>query len=228
MIKVIIAEDHALFREGLLVLLESQQMIEVVGEAANGHEALELVVKQKPDVVVTDIEMPGMDGIELTKELATTFPGIAVVALTMYEEDYLIIDMLESGARGYLLKNSSKQKLVEAISAVHSGGMYFCESTSLKLMKKIGRSKVDIPASQNQNQLTELEVRIVNLVCREFSSKEIAEQLNLGVKTIESYRNKIYDKMGVRNMAGLVIYAIKHGYFNINEGKYIHKPSKHG
>jgi DNA-binding NarL/FixJ family response regulator len=213
MIKLIIAEDQALFRDGLRLLLQNEADIEIVGEAANGQEAMDLLLKEKPDVIITDIQMPEMDGVELTKELQGCYPEIKVIALTMYQEEYLIVDMLEAGAKGYLLKSSTKEKIVEAIHAVHANGRYFCETTSLKLMKKIAGSKIEIGQKEDAGKFTETEKQIIGLICQQYSSKEIAEKMHLGIKTIESYRNKIFDKMGVKNMAGLVIYAIRAGLF---------------
>lgn len=213
MIKLIIAEDQALFRDGLRMLLHNEADIAIIGEAANGQEVMDLLLKEKPDVVITDIQMPEMDGVELTRELQGVYPEIKVIALTMYQEEYLIVDMLEAGAKGYLLKSSTKEKIVEAIHAVHANGRYFCETTSLKLMKKIAGSKVVISHKEDANKFTETEKEIIAMVCQQFSSKEISEKMHLGLKTIESYRNKIFDKMGVKNMAGLVIYAIRAGLF---------------
>jgi DNA-binding NarL/FixJ family response regulator len=213
MIKVIIAEDQALYRDGLRMLLQDDAGISITGEAANGLEVMDLVLKERPDVIIADIEMPQMDGVELTRELQGCYPEIKVVALTAFPDDYLIVDMLEAGAKGYLLKSSSREKIVEAIHAVHANGMYFCETTSMKLMKKIAGSKLEMSKKEDAGKFTETEKQIVQLICQQFSSKEIGEKMHLGLKTIESYRNKIYDKMGVKNMAGVVIYAIRCGLF---------------
>jgi DNA-binding NarL/FixJ family response regulator len=213
MIKVIIAEDQAMFREGLKLLLQDEPDIRITGEAANGEEVLDMVVKEKPDVIVTDIQMPKMDGVELTRVLQESYPEIKVIALTMYQEDYLIVDMLEAGAKGYLLKNSTRAKIVEAIHVVYANGRYFCETTSLKLMKKIAGSQFEISNRNDADKFSSTEKKIIELICQQLSSKEIGEKLHLGLKTIESYRNKIFDKMGVKNMAGLVIYAIRSGLF---------------
>ncbi len=224
MIKVIIAEDQVLFREGLLLLLQADPEIEVIGEASNGREACQLVMKHKPDVLVTDIQMPEMDGHELTRELNASYPEVSVIALTMFEANYHILDMLGAGAKGYVMKTANKNKLVDAIKSVHAGGMYFCETTSMKLMRHIASSRIELPMKGRDVKFTELEIKIIQLVCEELSSKEIADNLNIGIKTVESYRNKIYEKIGVRNMAGMVIYAIRYGYYDIQEGKPIEKP----
>jgi DNA-binding NarL/FixJ family response regulator len=212
-IKVIFADDQVLFLEGMRVLLGDQECISIIGEAETGQGVLDLVVKEKPDVIVTDIQMPEMDGIEMTRELQSYFPEIKIIALTMYEDEHLIVDMLEAGAKGYLLKSSKKEKLLEAIHVVHGNGIYFCETTSLKLLRKIAGSKLKVNVSEDANKLTETEKQIVRLICEQYSSKEIADKLHLGLKTVEGYRNKMFDKIGVKNMAGLVIYAIRSGIF---------------
>ena len=227
MIRIIIAEDQDMFREGLKVLLEHHDDIKIIGEADNGRHALDLVSREKPDVLVTDIQMPEMDGIELTKEIRLSYPEVAVIGLTMFEDSHLIIDMLEAGAKGYLVKTSNKQKLVDAIYSVHKGAMYFCDTSSLKLMKNILKSKVDLPMHADREKFTELEVRIIQDICQQYSSKEIAERLNIGIKTVENYRNRLFDKIGVKNMAGVVIYAIRNGFYDINEGKPINKQRKY-
>jgi DNA-binding NarL/FixJ family response regulator len=212
MINLIIADDQELFLEGLHLLLTGEEDISIIGEAKNGREVLDLVMRQKPDVVITDIQMPEMDGVELTRVLQESYPEIRVIGLTMYQEDHWIVDMLEAGARGYLFKDSSKEKLIEAIRVVCGNGRYFCETTSVKLLKKIAGSKV--PVSRKElARFTDTEIKIIQLVCQQLSSREIGEQIYLGVKTVESYRNKIFDKMGVKNMAGMVIYAIQCGLF---------------
>lgn len=213
MTKVIIADDQLLFLEGLRMMLQDAKDIVIIGEGRNGIEVMDLVVKEKPDVLVTDIQMPEMDGVELSKALQEYYPDIKIIGLTVYEEDYFIVDMLEAGAKGYLMKTSSREKLLEAIQVVKNNGNYFCESTTQKLLRRIAESKFRPQVKKDQTILTELEKKIVLLICEEYSSKEIATQLYLGIKTVENYRNKIFDKIGVKNMAGLVVYAIQCGLF---------------
>lgn len=212
-VSVLIADDLLMFREGLCLLLANRDDIRIAGEADNGLEAFRLAQELKPDVVITDIQMPEMNGIELTRELKALYPQLPVIALTMFKEDHLIVDMLEAGARGYLLKNANKEKLVEAIKSVHEGGWYYCDSTSLKLSKLIAGSKTEGLALPEPGKFTETEVQIIQLVCQQLTSKEIAARVFLGGRTVESYRHKIFEKMGVKNMAGLVIYAIRSGLF---------------
>lgn len=214
-VKLIIADDQALFLEALQMMLGQFAFIDIIGAATNGREVMDLVVKEKPQVIITDIQMPEMDGVELTEALVAYYPDIKIIGLTGLESDDYVVDMLEAGAKGYLLKTSRKEKLAEAICAVQANGTYFCESTSVKLMQKIVRSKVRVPATEDPSLLTETEKQIVTLICNQFSSKEIADQLCIGVKTVEGYRNKIFDKINARNMAGLVVYAVKSGLFKI-------------
>ncbi len=213
LIKALLVEDVEMYREGLRLVLEKDGSIVVTGEAEDGNAALELLLKEQPDVVVTDIQMPVFDGIELTKEVRKYYPDIPVIALTVFEDDQLVVDMLEAGAKGYLLKNNTSQKITAAIKAVYAGGWYYCESTSLKLSKMIAGSKINHLPPPPAGTFTEHELEIIRLICQEYSSKEIAEKVFLGERTVESYRHKIFQKCGVKNMAGLVIYALRTGIY---------------
>lgn len=215
MIKVIIADDQSLVRESLRLVLEQEPDISIIAEAVNGKEVIDAVIKEKPDVVVTDIQMPEMGGVELTRTLQSVYPEIKIIGLTMYEEDYLVVEMMEAGAKGYLMKDSGIGPVAEAIHAVSRNRKYFCDSTSDKLIKKLAASTADISAKEDADQFNEKEKEIIRLVCQEFSNKEIAEKMHLGLKTIESYRNKIFEKTGVKNMAGLAVYAIKAGIYKV-------------
>jgi DNA-binding NarL/FixJ family response regulator len=214
MIKIIIADDQVLFLQGLRLQLKDEEDLSIIGEANNGLEVIDLIQKEKPNIVITDIQMPVMDGVELTRLLRQHYPEIKVIGLTVFEEDYLIVDMIEAGARGYLLKSTTKEQLVEAIKAVQANGIYYCDHTSLKVLKKIAatRNVVTIPAGI---ELNETEKQIIKLISQQFSSKEIGARLNLGRATIEGYRIRIFNKMGVKNMAGLMVNAIRWGLVEI-------------
>jgi DNA-binding NarL/FixJ family response regulator len=212
-IRVVIADDHELLRSGFHVLLRKQTEIEIVGEAENGSDLLEKIKEKQPDVVITDIQMPGMDGIAATRQITSLYPQIGVIALTMFNEDNLIIDMLEAGAKGYLLKNTNKAELIDAVKAIYNGGTYFCTSTSGKLAKLIGRSKFDPYRNSPKLKLSEREIEIMQLICQELQNKEIAERLNISVRTVEGIREKLLEKINAKNIAGVAIYAIKHGYY---------------
>lgn len=211
-LKIVLADDQPIYLGGLKLLLEQEEGIEIVGQAENGIQLLYLVEECAPDVVITDIEMPEMDGVEASKKLKKKKPGAAIVALTIYDEDWRVMDMLNAGARGYLLKNSRREELVAAIKAVAAGGFYFCSSTSLRLLQRLAESGLPV-CREESCVFNETEKQIVVLICKQYSSKEIAGALQLQVKTIENYRNRLIEKTGMINMAGLVVYAIKHGLY---------------
>lgn len=214
-VRIILADDHEIFRDGFQTMLTKQKAIEMVAEAGNGRELIELTAKLNPDVIVTDIKMPVMDGIEATRILADRYPHIGVIALSMFDEDNLVIDMLEAGAKGYLIKNAPKHEIYEAIKTVYKNGTYYCQNTSNKLAQMIAKSKFNPYKKIPKIEFTERETEVIKLICTELSNKEMASQLNLSVRTIEGYRDKIQEKMDVRNSAGIVVYAIKNGIFKI-------------
>ena len=214
-VRVVLADDHEIFRDGFQIMLEKQEDIEFVGEAGDGMELLSLVKETMPDVVITDIKMPKLDGIEATKKLSEEFPGIGIIAFSMFDEDSLIVDMLEAGARGYLLKNATKTEIFDAIKTVYAGGSYYCNHTTGKLAKLIGKSNFKFPAKIERPSFNDKELKIIELVCRELSNKEIAAAMFLSVRTVEGYREKIVEKMEVKNTAGIVIYAIKNNLFKL-------------
>lgn len=208
-IEVIIADDHELFRDGFKLMLSKQKQIKVVAEAENGKELVELVQLHKPQIVITDIKMPHLDGIEATKKIAETHPTIGIIGLSMFDEDDLIIDMLEAGAKGYLLKNADKEKILEAIQTVYEGNPYYCHTTSNKLTQLIAKSKYN-PYKKNKTiDFSPKEIEIIQLICKQLTNKEIGEKLFMSSRTVEGYRLKIMEKMDVKNPVGLVLYALK-------------------
>ena len=214
-IKIIIADDHHIFREGFKVLLKNQHEVELVGEAEDGKELLEMATQQQPDVAIVDIKMPGMDGIEACKNIRKRFPDMKVIALSMFNDDNLIVDMLEAGAKGYLLKNTNKNELIQATKAVHEGNTYYCSATSTKLAKMIAESKFNPYRNHPVKKFTIRETDIIKLICEQFTNKEIATSLGLSIRTVESHREKIQEKTAAKNSIGVVIYAIKHGIYQV-------------
>jgi DNA-binding NarL/FixJ family response regulator len=212
-IQIVIADDYSMFREGIKLMLEKENVV-IAGEAENGMELLRMVRDLKPEIVVTDIEMPEMNGIEATKEIKKDNPGTGIIALTMFGDDHLIVDMLEAGASGYLLKTTKKDELIEAIHIVKEGGTYFCNSTSMKLSKMIAKSKMIEP--KREIKFSDKEIEIIRLICGQYASKEIADMTNLTHRTVEKYRDNIMQKTGARNMAGIVIFAIRNGIYEVN------------
>jgi DNA-binding NarL/FixJ family response regulator len=214
-IRIAIADDHEIYREGFKLLLKNQKELELVGEAENGKELLEVAVKQQPDVVITDIKMPLMDGIEACRQIRKKFPDMKVIALSMFNEDNLIVDMLEAGAKGYLLKNTNKQELLEAAKAVYEGSTYYCTATSAKLTKMIGASTFNPYRNHPVKKFSTRETEIIKLICEQFTNKEIAKTLKISIRTVESHREKIQEKTDAKNSIGVVIYAIKHGIYEV-------------
>ena len=215
-IRVVLADDNEIFRDGFQIMMQKNQDIEMIGSAENGAELLKLVAETSPDVIITDIQMPILDGIEATRLLVSKYPEIGVIAFTMFGEESLIVDMLEAGARGYLLKNATRREVCDAITAVFNNETYYCKATNEKLARIVGKSK------HKPNRLAEPKVifsdrekKIIRLICEEKLNKEIADSVNLSLRTIEGYRERIVEKMGVKNTAGIVRYAIKNGLFDL-------------
>lgn len=214
-IKIVIADDHEMFRDGFKLMLTKQPSIQLLGEAENGRELLQLTQSLQPDVVVTDIKMPIMDGIEATQKIKTLFPEMGIIGLSMFDEDDLIVDMLEAGAKGYLLKNAGKEHIVEAIKTVYDGDPYYCKTTSNKLTQMIAKSKYNPYTRKEKIEFTDREKEIIELISKEYSNKEIAEKLFLSIRTVEGHRLKIMEKTGVKNTVGLVVYAIKNNLLKL-------------
>lgn len=208
-----IAEDYPLFREGLHLLLRHFQDVAIAGEAEDGAALLLLIEQEVPDVVITDIQMPIMGGVELTKALQQNYPSVKVIALTMFGDEDLIMDMINAGANGYILKNAPKEDLYNAIQAVYRGNTYFCNSTTMKLSKMVAASKKILFPSIQEVKLNEKETEIIQLICEQYASKEIADKTKLAHRTIEKYRDRIMEKTGSKNVVGVVIYAIKNGIY---------------
>jgi DNA-binding NarL/FixJ family response regulator len=215
-IKLILADDHEIFRDGFRAMIKKQSAVELVGEAANGEELIELSHKLLPDVIITDIKMPRMDGIEATKRLSHDLPQVGIIALSMFDEENLIVEMLEAGAKGYLLKNAHKNEILEAINAVYYNQTYYCSDTSSKLAQMIARSKFSPFNKTAKPDFSDREISIMRLICQEMSNKEIAAELNLSIRTIEGYRDKIQDKIGAKNAAGIVVYAIRNNIYTVS------------
>lgn len=214
-IRIVLADDHEIFRDGFHVMLKRQSDIQLVGEAANGVDLIKITEKLLPDIVITDIKMPKLDGIEATKIITKKFPGINIITLSMFDDDNLIIDMLEAGAKGYLLKSAHKKEIIEAIKTVYKNDTYYCKSTSTKLVLMIGQSRFDPYKEIQKPEFSKREIDIITLICQEASNKEIALKLFLSVRTIEGHREKIQEKIRAKNAAGIVIYAIKTGIYKI-------------
>jgi two-component system response regulator NreC len=208
-IQLLIADDHEIFRDGLALMLSRQKDMNLVGQAGDGVELMELVEAGCPDVVLMDIKMPRMDGIQATKELIKTYPDLHIVALSMFSEENLIVEMLEAGAKGYLLKNADKQEILDAIHSVMENRVYYCRDTSATLASMIVKSNFNPYRKKEVVEFSERELEIIKLICKQFTAQEMGDNLFLSRRTIEGYRTRILEKMSVKNTAGVVIYALK-------------------
>jgi DNA-binding NarL/FixJ family response regulator len=214
-IKIVLADDHELIRDGFEVMVSRLPDIELVGTATNGQELVALTDSVQPDVVITDIKMPKMNGIQATREIRERHPQINVIALSMFDDESLIIDMLEAGAKGYLLKNAHKSEIEQAVKTVYRDEVYYCGQTTVKLARLIAGSKYNSGKKVARPEFTPREIEVINLISEGLASKEIAERMGLKTRTIESYRERIMEKMNVNNTAGLIVYAIRNGLCKI-------------
>lgn len=214
-IRIAIADDHAIFRNGLIASMEPFKNIEILYAVSSGEELIIGLNEHKPDVLLIDLKMKGMDGIETTRVIKHIHPRIKVLGLSMYESHQYVANMFKAGASGYLFKDSLPEQIVQAIEYVLENDFYFNEQVSAKLLNslmEIQHPSTIIHTSNLLVQLTQIEIEILKGIAAELNNSEIAIKLNLGVKTVENYRSKILSKTGVKNTAGLVVYGIKRGY----------------
>lgn len=214
-IKLGIVDDHKIFRNGLKATLEDCEDFDLVLEASNGKELMGLLTTQTPDVLLMDIKMPEMDGIQTASAVHQHYKNIKILALSMFNEDKYIVDMMKAGASGYLLKNAEPEEIIEAVSTVHNKGFYFNEHLSITLIKQLMGNDHSESVTQNKADLNEREIEVLKLVCQECSNQEIADRIFLSVRTVEGYRARLFEKTGSKNLVGLVIYAIKRGIINV-------------
>jgi two-component system response regulator NreC len=206
--RLIIADDHAIVREGLVSLLEGEADLTVVGQAGTGKEALSLARQHRPDLALLDITMPDMNGLEATRQIKQEQPDVEVLILTMHEEEAFFFEALRAGAAGYVLKGAHGDELLTAIRAVRQGGIHL----SPNLAGELVRDYLDHqPDPSSDNPLTPREQEVLTLIAKGYSNSEIAELLTLSVNTIKTHRSRIYDKLDLHDRAALVSYAIRRG-----------------
>ncbi|HJT72718.1 MAG TPA: response regulator transcription factor [Chitinophaga sp.] len=208
-IRLVIADDHEIFRDGLALMLSRQPNIALVGQAGNGRELLEILNEVEADVIMTDLKMPLMDGISATRVLLQKDPATKIIALSMFDEEELIVEMLEAGAKGYLLKNADKQEIIEAITSVYDDNIFYCRQTSAKLASMIVKSRFNPCRDTAQVTFTDREKEIIRLICQQFTAQEIGDKIFLSKRTVEGHRTRILEKMNVKNTAGVVVFALK-------------------
>ena len=209
---VIICDDHAIFREGLKQVLAANRSLEIVGEAADGLEALEIIRAEKPHLVITDITMPGLTGIDLTKEVIRELPQTKVIILSVHSRKTFIMEALKAGARGYVLKDSAGEKLLDAVEAVLAGDSYLDSPVAGHIIDEFVRTpQAGESGAQGGEALTDRERQILVLVVEGHTNKQIAEKLFLSPKTVDNHRAKLMAKLGRRDVIGLAKYALATG-----------------
>ena len=210
-IRVLIADDQTLIREGLETLLGLSPGIEVVGSAADGEEAVRLVAERSPDVVLMDLRMPRCDGVEATRRITKEYPASRVVVLTTYADDESVFGALEAGALGYLTKDADAQEIQRAIRTVHAGEALLDPSVQLRLIRGLRGQETPKKRPAAPDDLTQREVEVLRLIAGGFSNAEIAQRLFISEATVKTHINNIFSKAGLRDRAQAVVYAIRNG-----------------
>ena len=207
-LRLLLVDDHTVVREGLRSLLGSDNRFEVVGEAADGLTAISAAERLQPDVVIVDVSLPGMNGTQVTRKIKASQPDVKLLALTVHEEGGYLRSLMDAGASGYVLKRSATSELLRALEVVGEGGTYLDSSIASQLVGKLSRK----PAHSATAALSEREQEVVKLVAHGYSNKEIAGKLDVSVKTVETYRYRATEKLGLRSRADLVRYALDQGW----------------
>lgn len=208
-IKVLLADDHKIVRDGIKLMLQSQAGIDVVDEAGNGLEVLKKLEFNIIDLVIMDINMPEMDGIKATKEIREKYPNTKVLALSMSNDELHIRQMIQAGASGYIMKSAGRSELKEAITNIIEGKHYFSDEATLSIMMDLVKGKGK-SASSEPVHITDRELEILELIIKEYTNQEIAEKLYISSRTVDAHRRNLLQKTGARNTAGLVKYAFQH------------------
>ena len=213
-ITVILVDDHAMVRSGLRMLLEAQEDMCIVGEAENGRDAVRRVMTYQPDVVLMDVQMPDMNGIEATREIKSIVPETAVLALTIYEDDQYFFEMLKAGASGYIPKRAAPDELVSAIRTVHRGDVFLFPSLAGRLVQDfVNRNELDFEPLTDD--LTNREQEVLTLIAESMTNAAIGEELGISVKTVDRHRENIMRKLNMHSRVDLVKYAIRKGLIDL-------------
>jgi DNA-binding NarL/FixJ family response regulator len=210
-IRVLIAEDHTIVRQGLCALLRAEPDIEVIGEASDGLEATEMAQKLTPDVVLMDVAMRNLNGLDATRTIKKLFPSMKVLVLTMYDNEEVIFQILRAGASGYLIKDSAMTDLVSAIRAIHQGDSYLSPAVSKKVIDDYIRRAVQGEKASMEDLLSAREREILQLIAEGNSIPQIASHLCISKKTVEAHKNHIMEKLNIHDKTGLIKYAIRTG-----------------
>jgi two-component system, NarL family, response regulator NreC len=216
-IGVLLAEDHAIVRKGLRSLLDDETGITVVGEAADGRDAVDKAQQLGPDIVLMDIMMPSLNGLEATRQIVRRCPGVKVVVLTMHTNEEYVLQILRAGASGYVVKQAAPEELIAAIWAVHGGDSFLSPAVSRKVIDEYIRQTEGAGLADSFEQLTDREREVLQLIAEGGSTREIADTLHLSVKTVETHRSHLMQKVDARSTSDLTRYAIRKGVIDVNQ-----------
>lgn len=215
-IRVLLVEDHTIVRKGLRYLLEAQEAIEVIGEAEDGREAVEKAARLRPDVVLMDIAMPGLNGLEATRQIKTRFPEIKVLVLSMHTAEEYVLQVLGAGASGYVVKKAALAELILAIRAVYRGECFLSPLIARQVIEGYMQQAEGKAQEDRYDQLTEREREVLQLIAEGHLNREIAERLHISVKTVEAHRAHVMAKLDIHSTAGLTQYAIHKGVIRLD------------
>jgi two-component system, NarL family, response regulator LiaR len=216
-ISILLAEDHLVTRQGIRRLLEDEKDFEIVGEASNGQEAVDMVNELKPHIVVMDIAMPKLNGIEATRQIKLTDPTTGILILSAYDDDEYVFALLKAGAAGYLLKSVSGDELIKAIKAIHKGEPVLAPAIARKVMNYFKLQDVVSDIESGPEHLSNRELEIIRLAARGLTNREIAEELHLSYRTIEGHMRDIFNKLGVGSRTEAVLIGLKKGWLSLGE-----------
>jgi DNA-binding NarL/FixJ family response regulator len=208
-IKVAIADDHKIFRKGVILSLRPFTNLKFVQEAENGEELLQGIAAAEPDVILMDLRMPLKDGIETTKVLSKQYPHIHVIVLSMYEDEKFVYHLMENGAHGYLLKNAEPQEIRRAVMEVKEKGYYLNNFVNRILLKRSHAKQKLVPTLDNEITLNDKERDVLKYICMEFTAQEIAQKMDISPRTVEAIKDRLMERFGSKNTAGLVFFAVK-------------------
>ena len=216
-IKILIADDHAVVRDGTRQILEQEKDMEVIAEAADGAEAVKLAGTTKPDVAIIDISMPGVDGIEATRQIKSLYPNIAVLILSAYDDDQFVFSLLEAGAAGYLLKSVRGRELVDAVRQVHAGESVLHPAIARKVLNRFVPSSGKPSGQKSAEVLSDREIEVLRFATRGLSNQEIADELCLSLRTVQAHLGHIFNKLQVSSRTEAVVRALKEGWVTLED-----------
>jgi NarL family two-component system response regulator LiaR len=216
-IRVMLAEDHVVVREGTREIIQHEDDMEVVGEAGDGEEAVVLAPRVKPDVIIMDVNMPKLNGIEATKQIKAIMPKVAVLVLTAYDNDQYVSALLEAGAAGYLLKNIKGRELIEAVRAVNAGESVLHPKIARKVLNRFAIYGTKPEGEPIVNILSERELEVLKLAAKGLSNRDIAEQLFLSIRTVQAHLGNIFNKLDVGSRTEAILYGLKKGWFSVED-----------